>query len=563
VRLHDLLDMPLGLELRTGSAALDRPIRWVYTTELVQPGRYLTGNELVLTGLMWHKGHDDPDGFVATLVDAGVSALGVGTAVHGSVPPELVDACRRQGLPLLEVPTDVSFGTVSELVTRRLMAERSAGLATVLGRHRRLISTVAEGAGLDTVFAVTRDDLGRGCWVVSPTGRIVVGPPAGLTRDQARRLAAEFLTAERLPHVVPSGPGSAAAARADAGTGGGSESEAGSGSGSGSGSGTGSGTGSGAGAGYTLLPINTRAGHRIAGWFLACAGSLVDCDEEIRESAYELAALAALERARVEEGRRVERRLAAELVELVDPGEVAARMRTCGLSPVTPYVAVSAAVSDVAHPDEVGCAVLDELLGGAGGVIWTQGDEAIALVPATVPATALPAARAAGSATGPSGSLTGMRAAAHRLESALTCERLTVGISGPAEGPAALRGAVNEARHTRRLAGLRPGRVHVVTSDELHSYVLLLATVPEGVRRSFRDRLLRPLHAYDAEHHSDLVHTLETFLECSGAWNRCANRLHVHVNTLRYRIRRIEELTGRDLSSLEDRVDFFLALRIT
>jgi purine catabolism regulatory family protein/PucR-like helix-turn-helix protein/diguanylate cyclase with GGDEF domain len=517
--------MPLGLVLRTGAAALDRPIRWVYTTELVQPGRYLTGNELVLTGLMWHKGHEDPDGFVSTLVDAGVSALGVGTAVHGSVPPELVDACRRQGLPLLEVPTDVSFGTVSELVTRRLMAERSAGLATVLGRHRRLISTVAEGAGLDTVFAVTRDDLGRGCWVVSPTGRIVVGPQAGLTRDQARRLAAEFLTAERLPHVVPSGSGSDA--------------------------------------GYTLLPINTRAGHRVAGWFLACAGSLVDCDEEVRESAYELAALAALERARVEEGRRVERRLAAELVELADSGEVAARMRTCGLSPATPYIAVSAAVSGVAHPDEVGCAVLDELLGGAGGVIWTQGDEALALVPDPARATTRADARADGPATGASGPLAGMRDAAHRLEPALTCERLTVGISGPAEGPDALRGAVSEARHTRRLAGLRPGRVHVVTSDELHSYVLLLATVPEGVRRSFRDRLLRPLHAYDAEHHSDLVHTLETFLECSGAWNRCANRLHVHVNTLRYRIRRIEELTGRDLSSLEDRVDFFLALRIT
>jgi hypothetical protein len=495
----------LRLVLRTGAEALERPIRWVYTTELVQPGRYLTGNELVLTGLLWRKGQEDPDGFVTTLVDAGVSALGVGTAVHGVVPPELVDACRRQGLPLLEVPMEISFGTVSELVTRRLMTERSAGLATVLGRHRRLISTVAEGAGLESVFALTRDDLGRGCWVVSPTGRVVVGPPAGLPKDRARHLAAEFLTADRLPHVVTSGSD------------------------------------------YTLLPINTRAGHRIAGWFLVCEGTLVDCDEEVRESAYELAALAALERARLEEGRRVERRLAAGLVGLTEPGDVAARMRACGLSPAEPYVAVSAAVREVAHPGEVSCAVLDELLGGDGGVIGQVGEEAIAVVPAS----AAP------------GLAAGMRTAAHLFELALTGEQLTVGISGPAEGPAALRGAVEEARHTRRLAGLRPGRVHVVTSDELHSYVLLLATVPEGVRRSFRDRLLRPLHDYDAEHHSDLVHTLETFLECSGAWNRCAGRLHVHVNTLRYRIRRIEELTGRDLGTLENRVDFFLALRVT
>jgi DNA-binding PucR family transcriptional regulator len=53
------------------------------------------------------------------------------------------------------------------------------------------------------------------------------------------------------------------------------------------------------------------------------------------------------------------------------------------------------------------------------------------------------------------------------------------------------------------------------------------------------------------------------FLDRSGSWNRCAAELHVHVNTLRYRIRRIEELTGRDLGTLENRVDFFLALRGT
>jgi DNA-binding PucR family transcriptional regulator len=46
-------------------------------------------------------------------------------------------------------------------------------------------------------------------------------------------------------------------------------------------------------------------------------------------------------------------------------------------------------------------------------------------------------------------------------------------------------------------------------------------------------------------------------------WNRCAAQLHVHVNTLRYRIRRIEQLTGRDLGTLENRVDLFLALRAT
>ncbi|MFI7640209.1 helix-turn-helix domain-containing protein [Nonomuraea sp. NPDC049400] len=47
----------------------------------------------------------------------------------------------------------------------------------------------------------------------------------------------------------------------------------------------------------------------------------------------------------------------------------------------------------------------------------------------------------------------------------------------------------------------------------------------------------------------------------AGSRNASAQQLHVHVNPVRYRIRRIEELTGRNLATMADRVDFFLALR--
>ena len=90
---------------------------------------------------------------------------------------------------------------------------------------------------------------------------------------------------------------------------------------------------------------------------------------------------------------------------------------------------------------------------------------------------------------------------------------------------------------------------------------LLLASVPTPVLRSFRDRLLGPLRDYDDLHNADLVTTLRLFLACDGSWSACASRMYVHVNTVRYRISRVEALTGRDLSALADRVDFFLALR--
>ncbi|MEV4676436.1 helix-turn-helix domain-containing protein, partial [Actinomadura sp. NPDC049382] len=123
--------------------------------------------------------------------------------------------------------------------------------------------------------------------------------------------------------------------------------------------------------------------------------------------------------------------------------------------------------------------------------------------------------------------------------------------------------AVEEARHARRLAAARPDPACVVRHDELATHVLLLASVPDDVRRMFRVRLLDPLLDYDRAHGADLVRTLETFLRHSGSWTRCAEQLHLHVNSVRYRIQRVEELTGRDLSRLEDRVDFFLALRLT
>jgi DNA-binding PucR family transcriptional regulator len=93
------------------------------------------------------------------------------------------------------------------------------------------------------------------------------------------------------------------------------------------------------------------------------------------------------------------------------------------------------------------------------------------------------------------------------------------------------------------------------------TYERLLDSVPVPVLRGFRERLLGPLAEYDARHGAELLPTLRSFLACDGSWSACAARMYVHVNTVRYRIGRIEAITGRDLSALPDRVDFFLALR--
>ncbi|WP_171907141.1 PucR family transcriptional regulator, partial [Streptomyces niveus] len=194
------------------------------------------------------------------------------------------------------------------------------------------------------------------------------------------------------------------------------------------------------------------------------------------------------------------------------------------------------------------------------------GGEAIALVPVPAPDPTEDEDGEGTEATGPGGLQADVLLAAVRepLTAGLADDgRLTLGVSAPVQSAEGLRGALEEARHARRVAAARPGRVCAAGHHELASHVLLLPFVPDDVRRAFTARLLDPLRDYDRRHRAELVPTLEAFLDCDGSWTRCAARLHLHVNTLRYRVGRIEQLTGRDLSRLEDKLDFFLALRMS
>ena len=102
----------------------------------------------------------------------------------------------------------------------------------------------------------------------------------------------------------------------------------------------------------------------------------------------------------------------------------------------------------------------------------------------------------------------------------------------------------------------------MVDAAGLGSVDLLLATAPALARQAFRASLLTPLLDYDADHGTELVRTLRVFLDCSGSWTKAAEAMFVHVNSLRYRMRRVEELTGLDLGSLADQAALLLALRV-
>jgi purine catabolism regulator len=105
----------------------------------------------------------------------------------------------------------------------------------------------------------------------------------------------------------------------------------------------------------------------------------------------------------------------------------------------------------------------------------------------------------------------------------------------------------------------RGGRL--ATYRDLGSFQLLLSLQDDDALRLFCDSILGPIETSDGHYGDELMRSLEAFIECNGQWERAAQRLYCHRHTLRYRIRKVEELTGRDLANARDRIEFWLALR--
>ncbi|MFF5532259.1 PucR family transcriptional regulator [Streptomyces cinerochromogenes] len=557
MRLRALLDTDaLGLRLLGGEDELDRSVRGVMTTDLRDPSRYLSGGELVLTGLAWRRDADDSEPFVRILVQAGVAALAAGEAELGDVPDDLVLACARHRLPLFAVHESVAFATITEHVVRQVSGERAGDLAAVVDRHRRMMTSGPAGGGPDVVLDLLGSDLDLRAWVLSPTGRLIAGSkeagPA-LPAETCAKLAAEHLAATRTgrrgPYRVQLH-----------------------------------------GTTYSLFPIRSSGRSPqaardvretvLSDWLLAVEADAGDWPGERLDLLQGVTQLIAVERDRRDAARTVRRRLAQEVLELVQtgaaPAEIAARLRVAapvllpGLGAAPHWQVVVARVEwegDTVDGGPVAQSLLEEVLVDPQATgpepsdriaVAHSGGEAIALVP-------LPAVAAEHD-----GSETGLLADAllHSVREPLSAGldddgRLTLGVSAAVHSAEGLRGALEEARHARRVAAARSGRVCAAGHQELASHVLLLPFVPDDVRRAFTARLLDPLKDYDRRHRAELIPTLEAFLDSDGSWTRCATRLHLHVNTLRYRVGRIEQLTGRDLSRLEDKLDFFLALRMS
>ncbi|NEE27949.1 hypothetical protein G3M53_21100 [Streptomyces sp. SID7982] len=140
------------------------------------------------------------------------------------------------------------------------------------------------------------------------------------------------------------------------------------------------------------------------------------------------------------------------------------------------------------------------------------------------------------------------------------------GISTPATTPQTLKGALTQARYaltaarSRKAPGSDAPTSGLTAIEDLTTLGALLTGIPADVRTAFGIHALGRLADDTNPSHRMLLETLDVFLMHNGSWARTAEALHLHVNTVHYRIQRVEMLTGRDLARLDHKLDLKAAL---
>jgi PucR family transcriptional regulator, purine catabolism regulatory protein len=125
-----------------------------------------------------------------------------------------------------------------------------------------------------------------------------------------------------------------------------------------------------------------------------------------------------------------------------------------------------------------------------------------------------------------------------------------------------LRRSFHEARCALEAVRLANGAAPDVASyKDLGAFQLLLSLQDDDALASYCQSVLGPVEGDEGEYGDELLRSLDVFIEQNGHWEKAAQALYCHRHTLRYRIKRVEALTGRDFSHARDRIEFWLALR--
>lgn len=188
-----LRESELGLRIVSGSPeALDRPLRWVHSTDLPDPTPFLADDLALLTTGSQFNESVTPSDYVERLAARGVVGLGFGTGVRRpDVPAELAVACAETGLPLFEVPYRTPFIAVARAHAESIATQAFARRNWALDTQRALAVAALRRHGLAAIIG----ELGRslGSWVAmfDASGALALEHPPGGVANETRDAVAE------------------------------------------------------------------------------------------------------------------------------------------------------------------------------------------------------------------------------------------------------------------------------------------------------------------------------------------------------------------------------------
>ncbi|WP_190215479.1 helix-turn-helix domain-containing protein [Kitasatospora indigofera] len=500
-----LADPGLGLVQIAGPRE-DRLIGTVGTTEVEDPAPYLLGGELLLTaGVRLPESAAGIDAYVRGVVGAGAAALGFGVApVYEEVPPELVAACDRHGLPLLRVPVATPFVAVGRAAYGAMAEARNRDLRQISEAQSALASAAARPDALRAVLHQLSVHLGA--WTVLLDGRggelFAAGPrPAPQVRRQLAELAVRTTTRTR-----PDGRGRPQPPTAAA------EHHAGS-----------------------YLTVHSLPGGDLAGGPLAVGVAATAPPSVVHRSVTGVATVLLSLLTSPRHALGADSAGSGALVRLLlgaTPAEVAPALLPDGAPPAGRWTVVHGRRTRPGPGSGAptgGESVQLAALGTALGTPYLDldGDGLRALVPGGRPPEAGSAARL--------GWTLGLSAAVPTADLAI---------------------ADTQARRALRRA-LATGEAVVRHRTEEQSVHGLVTGADATALARLR---FAPLDAAGAPGPAVLLETLRAWLSLHGSWDRTATALQLHRNTVRQRIARVAELLGVDLQDPDVRMELWFAL---
>ncbi|MEV5310203.1 PucR family transcriptional regulator [Streptomyces sp. NPDC052610] len=507
----------LKLTVRAGGDRLDVPVRWAHVSELADPVPYMEGGELLLiTALKLDA--EDPEAmrrYVRRLVGAGVVGLGFAVGVnYEETPKALVDAAEEEGLPLLEVPRRTPFLAITKAVSAAIAADQYRAVTAGFAAQRELTKQ-ALGDGPEGLLGALAAQVDGWAALYDASGAVVATAPEWAGR-RAARLTADV---ERLRDRP---------APASSVVGGPDHEDR-----------------------VELHSIGTSRRPRAA----LAVGTAAALGTAERYAVHSAIALLTLTTERSRALHAAEQRIGAAVLRMLLAGEPDHARAVAG----DLYGGLlDAPFRVIVAEGGTGVAGLAETVEAAGA----RAGEAVLAVPegerlVVLAADGGAAARACGEFAA------GLEAArgngTPRDPSAAEDDDVVLGMSAPA-GPIAAAAAYKQAEQALSVARRR-GRV-LVEHEQLASGSVLPLLADDAVK-AFADGLLRALHEHDATGRGDLVASLRAWLSRHGQWDAAAADLGVHRHTLRYRMRRVEEILGRSLDDPDVRMELWLALKAT